>query len=358
MLMIASGSRAYAICKETQRRRYSVGRNYLTQPCVTQACFQDVIGAKRPELHKRRNRAQTLPPCCSPRSRSRANRRERFLPKSRATRGFIPAETFREFLKTRRIYRGATLRYQISVITYQNIPAPEALADIVRRDRGLGQRTLVDGVTAALREAILAGEIPSGEALTLREVADQLSVSVMPVREALRALANEGFVELLPHRGARVARLSPGDLADLYDLRVAVETAALRATMSHLTAADYDRLAELLDSRRRTRGLEPSAHAERVHREFHFGIYGLGQSKWFSGAIAPLWEASERYRRLAIRRRRVPEFRWDEHAPILSAMRRGDADRAALLLEKHLRKTHDMLAQYLLADKVAVAVGG
>ena len=74
--------------------------------------------------------------------------------------------------------------------------------------RNTGDRTLVDAATRDLREAILSGRLKSGAQLVLTDLAEELSISVMPVREAIGRLGAEGLVEQVPHRGARVARIS------------------------------------------------------------------------------------------------------------------------------------------------------
>ena len=95
-------------------------------------------------------------------------------------------------------------------------------------------RTLNDIVTEQLREAILSGQFPPGTTLNQRDIADQLSVSRMPVREAFRALELEGLIRGLPRRKAVVVTLQPEDIADIYDILATLEgRAAEKATPYH-----------------------------------------------------------------------------------------------------------------------------
>ncbi|MGD8599184.1 MAG: GntR family transcriptional regulator, partial [Anaerolineae bacterium] len=80
-------------------------------------------------------------------------------------------------------------------------------------------RQLHQLVTEHLRTAILDGDLQPGEWLRQQRIADELGVSQMPVREALKALAAEGVVEYIPYRGARVVEFSSEDVADLYAQR-------------------------------------------------------------------------------------------------------------------------------------------
>ena len=95
-------------------------------------------------------------------------------------------------------------------------------------------RTLNDIVTDQLRDAILCGQFPPGATLNQRDIADHLSVSRMPVREAFRALELEGLIRGLPRRKAVVVTLQPGDIDDIYDILATLERrAAEKATLRH-----------------------------------------------------------------------------------------------------------------------------
>ena len=214
-------------------------------------------------------------------------------------------------------------------------------------DGELEQRTLVDAVVARLREAILEGELLPGDPLVLRDLASRMSVSVMPVRDALRRLVAEGLIEYSPHRGARVTPVSGADLEELYELRIAIETAAVRSAVPRLAEDDYRRLRAILECNEDPRDSEADLKSRQAHQDFHFGIYDLGRSRWLKRVVPPLWEASERYRRLGVRRRGSPEYRWREHGEILDRMRAGDVEGAAQTLEAHLRTTLLMLKRHV-----------
>lgn len=98
-----------------------------------------------------------------------------------------------------------------------------------------------------LRRFILEGDIEPGARLGEVELAAQLGVSRTPVREALRALSSQGLVEILPNRGARVARWSVQDLEEIYELRVMLESHAARRAAGRMSTADVDVLTELCE---------------------------------------------------------------------------------------------------------------
>src|SRR5688572_16986824 len=96
-------------------------------------------------------------------------------------------------------------------------------------------RSSVDRLEDALRERILSGAYPPGSRLILSKVAQEHSVSFIPVREALQRLETERLVSFEPNRGARVAEISIADMRDIYETRVVLEQHAIRTAMPHLS---------------------------------------------------------------------------------------------------------------------------
>jgi DNA-binding GntR family transcriptional regulator len=96
------------------------------------------------------------------------------------------------------------------------------------------RRPLAEWVSAQLREAILNGSLKPGERIRQEAVATQYGTSRIPVREALRQLASEGLVSLVPDVGARVARLDLNELDEIYKLREQLEPLTIRESVPHL----------------------------------------------------------------------------------------------------------------------------
>lgn len=215
-------------------------------------------------------------------------------------------------------------------------------ADVLRRIR-----TLADVATERLRQEILAGSLSPGAPLQLQPIADQLGMSITPIREALRRLATEGFVEIDNSRAARVALIDMRDLDDVYSMRVLIEVDAIRRAVPRLDDPGLERIALAL------REYETASKAERVeaareaHQLFHFAIYEASGSAWAMRCIQPLWNNSERYQRIARAFRGTPEERVLEHASILEACRRGDAEAAAQLLTTHLERSTELVRSVL-----------
>jgi DNA-binding GntR family transcriptional regulator len=101
---------------------------------------------------------------------------------------------------------------------------------------------LTDQVYAVLHEAIISGQLPAGYRLRVRDVAEQVGTSVMPVREAIRRLEQAGLAEREPHKGAVVKGLTLEELVHVYDVRRLLEGEAARLGAEQVTAEDCDRM--------------------------------------------------------------------------------------------------------------------
>ena len=217
---------------------------------------------------------------------------------------------------------------------------------------GPAQRTFVDNVYHHTRDAILSGKYPPGMALRLQELAAANEVSLIPVREALRLLEAEQFVETIPNKGARVAWVSLDDVRDAYRTRIVLEVEALNRAYRHLTPDDLDKARKIKDDMMRRFRRGESAAGFELHRELHFLLYRPSQSKWLLNFISILWDHTERYRRLATPMHRDLDEVGQEHLRVLEALERKDKAGALRALRQHLQHTAQLLEQ-LPADAKA-----
>lgn len=206
----------------------------------------------------------------------------------------------------------------------------EPLLDRIPRVRKQATHELV---AAVLREAITTGHLRANAPLPQDEIAAQLQVSHIPVREALRQLQSEGLVTYQPNRGATVSALTPEEIAEIYEIRVIMETAAVRRAAPRLTAAELDEAARILD---RAEQATDGAVWGSLDVEFHQQIYALDDRPRMDELINGLLRRVDRYWTLygLMLTHRATFDR--EHRGILDALVRRDADLAAARLEAHL----------------------
>jgi len=195
--------------------------------------------------------------------------------------------------------------------------------------------TAQDVVLHALRNEILTGTLQPGDQVVQEAVADRYGVSRVPVREALKMLEAEGQVVYHPHRGYFVAELSVSDLLEVYRLRELLEAEAIRTAVPRLSDDEVSGIAALLGE------VETAAEAGDImaltsaNRRFHFAIFEASGMPRLTRLLQQLWEATDAYRALYFHheanRRRVAR----EHARMMTALRRRDADVLVRLHDEH-----------------------
>jgi DNA-binding GntR family transcriptional regulator len=157
-------------------------------------------------------------------------------------------------------------------------------------------RTMAEYALEQLREAIILGDLPAGTPLRLDELAQSLGMSISPIREAVRQLEALGLAKHVPHQGARVLEFDITELQDLFEVRLALESLALRRAAERFTDA-----AEAAARYHLARFDEASEAGDvrgtlRAHTEFHFSLYEASDAPWLVALIRPAWHRSERFR--------------------------------------------------------------
>ena len=207
-------------------------------------------------------------------------------------------------------------------------------------------------VAEVLREAIATGHLKASQPLPQDEIASQLHVSHIPVREALRQLQSEGLVTYQPNRGATVSALSPGEIREIYDIRVILETAAVRRAATALTAQKLDQAERMLDLAEADQdGAAWGSHDV----EFHQLVYDLDHRPHMRELIDGLLRRVDRYwliQGLMLRHRATFDR---EHRALLAALRAQDGARAAVILEAHLAGAAALLATAVEQSEAATA---
>jgi DNA-binding GntR family transcriptional regulator len=192
--------------------------------------------------------------------------------------------------------------------------------------------TASDRAAAALRAAILEGELVPGQRVSQEAWAARAGVSPIPVREALRALAGEGLVTYRPRRGYVVTELDLADLEEVYRLRRTLEAEALRLGVPR---ASEDDLTALREAAKACRTAAEAASRLAANRRFHELLHGLAGSRPLLRLIGMLWDSTEAYRALYYALPGEAAEADRAHAAILAAVAAGDAERAVELEDAH-----------------------
>jgi DNA-binding GntR family transcriptional regulator len=205
------------------------------------------------------------------------------------------------------------------------------------RPAPLENLTLWQRVYDHLRAEILAGGLQPGAELAEVALSEQLGVSRGPIREAIGRLASEGLVTVRPRRGAVVRSLSKAEFVELYQVREALELMAVKLAVPRLRPEDIAALQGMID--------EMAEHAERsevgeffeANAAFHVRLFEASGNGKLQELYRQLLGQLGRYRTRSLLLRGNLQRSVAEHAAILRAAKRGDADRAAHLMSEHIR---------------------
>jgi DNA-binding GntR family transcriptional regulator len=196
--------------------------------------------------------------------------------------------------------------------------------------------TLAQQVYDHLRQNILDNSYPPAAPLPEEALAARLNVSRVPVREALRRLAADGLVTIVPRQGAIVSSLSRKQFLDAYRLRGALEALAIRLAIPQLTSQDHDRLAEI-DAEMRAHAAVNDAEAFfTANAAFHAVFIDRADNDYLRATYEPLMDPMRRYRAPSADLRGGLDRSVEEHEAILTAVRLGDAAEASRLLSAHI----------------------
>ena len=197
--------------------------------------------------------------------------------------------------------------------------------------------SVVDHVYEALRDRILAGSIPPGARLRQAALAEELGVSRTPLREALRRLSAEGFVELAPNQGATVTQLDLGDMRHAWTARIALEPGAARVAAQDHGPEGIARM-RLAVEQQRTAGADRTAGFA-ANREFHIALVAASGNPHLTRFIETLWVpriGAPIYRAQAAEAPPAMAAWAEEHDRITDAVATGDADLAERLTRTHI----------------------
>ena len=207
-------------------------------------------------------------------------------------------------------------------------------------------RTMAEAALVELQEEILTGRLPPGAPLRLEDLARRLDMSISPVREAVRRLEALGLAVHVPHRGARVSEIAVEDLHDTYEVRLELETLAVRRAAERFTPADGKEARSHLEAYVAAHERGDARDARAAHTAFHFALYAASGSDWLVRLIRPAWENCERYRSLSLESR-IWRDRQREHERILEACVGRRPEDAALELHRHLALTANLIARQM-----------
>jgi len=202
-------------------------------------------------------------------------------------------------------------------------------------------RTKEEQVADFLREGIISGMFPRGSRLKQAEIAEQLQLSITPVREALKLLEAEGYVSGNSYRGASVVPFDASASEEVLELRLLLESRLLRGTADKVTAQDITELRALADEFEQAFKVGDRAAARGVNYRLHRRLYSIAAMPQTLHFVQILWARYPFDLINAVEGRGKDAAK--EHDEILRALLDGDASAAMLALRKHIESGWSLL---------------
>lgn len=198
-------------------------------------------------------------------------------------------------------------------------------------------------VASALRKAIISRQIEEGSVLTLETTAQELGISVTPVREAFQILARDGLIELKQNKGAVVLGINETTIREHYQVRAALEGAA--CALCVLNGSNLDEIESCYHAANDALERQDASSYSNFNQSFHYEIWTAANNEKLKLMVSQLWNGlsmglkttEEEYARKS----------QSEHKGILEALKSGDPDVARSVMERHiLRSMEDVLTHY------------
>jgi DNA-binding GntR family transcriptional regulator len=202
-------------------------------------------------------------------------------------------------------------------------------------------------VATELRRLILDGTLPPGERLIEDRLAELLGVSRNPIREAIRMLEAEGFLNVAARRGSFVATLSASQAADLFEVRLALEPLGARLAATQVSAAHIARMKQILtDVQTAPDRFELDTLSE-LHTELHSLIFEMTGNSYLIAMAIPMTKRGQWLLRQSAPLR-MPEA-WSEHHWLIAAIESGDPGLAEAAARHHVLSVRSLIKRRLEA---------
>ncbi len=209
-------------------------------------------------------------------------------------------------------------------------------------------------VLEAIRQAIIDGTLKPRERLMEIQLAEELGVSRTPIREALRKLEMEGFIVMVPRKGAYVADLSFKDIADVFEIRSALEGLAASLAAERITDEELEEMERCLVEKAEAILENNMDKLVLVDTKFHETIYKASRNERLTNIINNLREQIQRYRATTLAYPGRMQESLDEHRAIVEALQARDVHLARQLAGEHIENAENSMIESIKVNSLSI----
>jgi DNA-binding GntR family transcriptional regulator len=205
-------------------------------------------------------------------------------------------------------------------------------------------------VFESLREAIINQQLEPGERMMEIQMAEEMGVSRTPVREAIRKLELEGLVVMVPRKGAYVAGLSLKDVADVFEIRRALEGLAAELAVDRITDDELENLERYLVKIAEEIERGDLNKVVEIDTDFHTLLYQASRNQRLSQIINNLREQIQRFRATSLSQPGRMKEAVEEHRKIVEAISSRDGETARRLAQEHIENAENSMMNVIQMD--------
>lgn len=186
-----------------------------------------------------------------------------------------------------------------------------------------------------IKNRILENTLEPGTELIISRISEELNVSIIPVREALKALESEGLIEMEAHKSARVAEFSVEKLRQIITIRAGLEGYASRLAVKYINDINMEKLEDILRDMKKAMESADSENFNLYNMKFHRYIYQIPPFPMLYDMIINVWDGGKWTRSVfAISPKRMKNS-LNEHIQILDAIKEKNEDKVEKLVREH-----------------------
>ena len=208
-------------------------------------------------------------------------------------------------------------------------------------------KTIRDQVYQILRDEICAGKYAPGSWLQETELTEYLGVSRSPVREALRRLVADGLLMEIPNKGVFVKEFTCRDIDEIFDMRVMLESYAIRKSRSRMTSARLQKLFDILEELEHTHAAQELAVYTQSDEILHNRIVELSENSLVISTYDRVRSMNQQFRVLSLSSHRRFDESLEEHRQIVQSLAVGDVETACATNPRHLELACQCIKEHL-----------
>ncbi len=198
-----------------------------------------------------------------------------------------------------------------------------------------------------IKNKIIKTIMPPGSVINESQLIDELGLGRTPIREAIKQLQTDNLVTVTPRRGMYVNDITATDLAQLFDVRIELESLAARLAAQRITSEQLTKLKILAENYKQANPNDIEALID-IDHAFHTAIFEAAHNKFLFKELELFYNLSLRIWYLAIDYAQSEEINLDSHIEILAAIEAGDTQSAGQRMKTHVEKFNQTIKKYLL----------